>query len=112
MKVLASISILLVFICQSFAFPADSVLAKLPAPRVSADSWVLIEVWPEVKDITLAAYFLDSSEKKNQNLCAAAKRVFDSDQETKSKASGKKLSSYRLCLSIGEATARGYIHGA
>jgi phage-related minor tail protein len=106
----------ILMLCNLFSFQlvsaADSLVWKLPAPQINSGSWVLIEIWPDVKDITLAAYFLDASEKKNQSLCEAAKRVFDSDQDVKSKASGKKLSSYRLCLSVGEATARGYIHEA
>jgi hypothetical protein len=106
------IAIILV-LCYSLplqsSLAVDSLLSKLPAPKVNRDSWVLIEIWPDVKDITFAAYFLGSSEKKNQNLCAVTKRVFDSEQDAKSKTSGNQLSTYRLCMSVGEATARGYI---
>jgi hypothetical protein len=35
----------------------------------------MIEVWPDVKAMTLSAYFLDGSTEKNRNLCEATKRV-------------------------------------
>lgn len=69
----------------------------------------MIEMWPEVNDITLSAYFLDLSYEKNKNLCSATKRVFDRDQEAQSKSGGKPMSSYRLCMSVNDALAQGYI---
>ena len=83
-------------------------VAQLPEPELNADSWVMIEIWPDVRDITLSAYFLDFSDEKNRNLCEVTKRVFDRDSESRAKAAGKKFSSYRLCLSVGEARSRGY----
>jgi hypothetical protein len=85
------------------------VARKLPKPELNSDSWILIEVWPDVKDVTLSAYFLDFSHTKNKNLCEATKRVFDREQETRSKEQGKKFSSYRVCMSVSDATSQGYI---
>lgn len=82
---------------------------KLHKPELNADSWILIEVWPEVKDVTLSAYFLDFSHEKNKNLCEGAKRVFDREQETRSKEQGKKFTSYRLCMPVSDAVSQGYI---
>ncbi len=78
------------------------------APELNEDSWVMIEIWPEAHAITLTAFFLDNSFEKNRNLCAATKRVFDREQEYKSKESFKSLTSYRMCLSVEEADKRGY----
>lgn len=83
--------------------------AKIPYPEVNKDSWVMIELWPDVKDITFSSFFLDFSFEKNKNLCAVAKRIFDSEQEARSKKSGKKFSSQRLCLSVSEAVSQKYI---
>ncbi len=83
-------------------------IATLPSPRVNSDSWVIIEVWPEVRSITLSAFFLDSSYEKNRNLCEAAKRVFDREQEARAKEADREFSSYRLCLSVVDARAQGY----
>jgi len=71
----------------------------------------MVEIWPEVKDITLAAYFLDFSYEKNRNLCEATKRVFDRDQEAQSKTLGREMSSYRSCMSVNDAIAQKYIRG-
>lgn len=72
------------------------------------ESWIMLEIWPDVNDITLAAYFLDHSSEKNHNLCTAAKRVFDREQQTQAEKQGRTLSSYRICLSVPEARAQGY----
>ena len=88
---------------------ANQVPSKLTKPELNHQSWVMIEFWPDVKDITLSAYFLDSSYEKNKNLCDATKRVFDRDQEARSKGGGKPMSSYRLCMSVNDAIAQGYI---
>jgi hypothetical protein len=53
--------------------------APLPYPEVNADTWVLIEIWPPVSDITLSAYFMDFSAEKNRNLYEATKRILDRD---------------------------------
>ena len=83
-------------------------VAQLFEPELNADSWIMIEIWPDVRDITLSAYFLDFTYRKNRGLCEATKRVFDREQEWKAKAEGKENSSYRLCLSVSEARLRGY----
>ena len=61
-----------------------------------------------VKCRVLSAYFLDFSNGRNRNLCEAAKRVFDREQESRAKAARTEFSSYRLCLSVDEARLRGY----
>jgi hypothetical protein len=86
-------------------------LTKLPAPRVDQNSWIMIEIWPEVQDITLATYFLDFSYEKNSNLCSETKRVFDSGAAAKEKLQKKKFSSYRVCMSLDDAVKQGYVEG-
>ncbi len=84
------------------------VVAGLPEPELNASSWIMIEVWPAVSDVTLSAYFLDFSSEKNRSLCHATMRVFDRDQEARAKAANTKYSSYRLCLPVPEACSHGY----
>ena len=91
------------------AFGQDPAKATLPSPQVNKDSWVMIEIWPEVKDITLSAYFLDFAYGKNKNVCEATKRVFDRDQEARAKKEGRDYSSYRLCMSVNDAILQGYV---
>jgi hypothetical protein len=90
---------------------ADLKLTKLPAPKVNQNSWIMIEIWPEVQDIVLAAYFLDFAYEKNRNLCSEAKRVFDSGAAAKEKLQEKKFSSYRVCMSLDDAVKQGYVEG-
>jgi hypothetical protein len=99
----------LLFFGSSIGSGADSKLDRVPAPRVNQDSWVMIEVWPDVQSITLAAYFLDSSFERNKRLCEATKTVFDRDQEVRSKAQKKKFSTYWLCMSVSDAIQQGYV---
>jgi hypothetical protein len=91
---------------------AESNFLPLPYPRVSPNSWVMIEFWADVSTITLSAYFLDSSYGKNKNLCNAAKAVFDRDQKEQSQRSKKAFSSYRLCLSLNDAVQQGHVERA
>ena len=90
-----------------FSFPAYSANplkhSKLPYPVINEHSWVMIEIWPDVQDITLSAYFLDFSYDKNKNLCTATKRVFD-------RAAKPSETSYRLCMSVSDAIAQEYIY--
>ena len=76
---------------------------------VNDDTWVLIEIWPEVHDVTLSAYFMDFSTGKNQNLCAATKRSLDRDAVAQAERLKREATSYRQCLSIGDAVKAGYI---
>jgi hypothetical protein len=87
----------------------NPIAATLPRPELDNDSWVLVEIWPEVENITLSAYFLDFSYERNKNLCEATKRALDRDQGTQRKTTKKALSSYRLCMSVTDATAQRYI---
>jgi hypothetical protein len=85
--------------------PPSELLSPLPDPVVDETSWVLIEVWPAVRDVTLAAYFLDFSFEKNENLCAATKRALERDPQ-------KGETSYRLCMPVSEARQRGYFRSS
>lgn len=103
--------IFVVFISVVFVGTAisKSRLSALPKPEVNENSWVMVEIWPEVNDITLSAYFLDSSEQKNKALCASVKTVFDRDQDAKERKLKKKFTSYRRCLSVNKAMEEGLI---
>lgn len=103
-----AITMLMLFLsANAAAIPIDTI----PEPELNDDSWIMLEIWPEVEAITLAAYFLDYSSEKNQSLCEAAKRVFDREQQTQAERQGRKLTSYRLCLSVSEARSQGYLRG-
>jgi hypothetical protein len=102
---------LMLGIVSKLAASADLQLTKLPAPRVDQNSWIMIEIWPEAQDITLAAYFLDIAFEKNSNLCSEAKRVFDSNAAAQEKLQKKKFSSYRVCMSLDDAVKQGYVEG-
>jgi hypothetical protein len=110
LKLVAAIAVgmLMLGIVSKVAASAD-LKSKLPAPRVDQNSWIMIEIWPEAQNITLAAYFLDSSYEKNSNLCSEAKRVFDSGAAAKEKLQKKKFSSYRVCMSLDDAVKQGYV---
>jgi hypothetical protein len=86
---------------SSAPVPADQLLYRPWKPELNDDSWVLIEVWPAVRAVTLTAFFLDYSYEKNENLCRATHRVFERDPQ-------KGDTSYRLCMSLHEARRRGY----
>ena len=89
---------------SSLAYSANPLKhSKLPYPVINEHSWVMIEIWPEVQDITLSAYFLDFSYDKNKNLCTVTKRVFD-------RAAKPNQTSYRLCMSVSDAIAQEYIY--
>jgi hypothetical protein len=81
----------------------------LPYPVVNADIWVLIEIWPTVGDITLSAYFMDFSSRKNQNLCEATKRALDRDAVALAKEQKREATSNRQCLTISDAVKAGYV---
>jgi hypothetical protein len=85
---------------------------RLPVPKVDGSSWVLIEYWPEVNDITLSAYFLGHSAEKNRNLCNATKRSLDMDAEQRAKRQKRKATSSRRCLTVTDATREGWIETA
>ena len=106
-KIITCAAFISIYAASVFAFSADTV-AKLPQPEVNADSWIMIEIWPEVSDITLAAYFLDTSYRKNKGLCEATQRVFDREAAYQTKETGRALSSYRICLSVVDARDQGY----
>lgn len=80
-----------------------------PYPEIDGNTVVMIEIWPEVGDITFHAYFMDWPPERAANLCLAAKRVFDRDSETMAKAKNQTATSYRQCLTLPQAVAKGYI---
>jgi hypothetical protein len=83
---LTFISVFIVcFIYTTSAFAGNPTIGRLQPPRVDQDTWVMIEIWPEVQAITLSAYFLEESSEKNRNLCEATKRVFDRDQDNEAR---------------------------
>lgn len=104
----SQVSPFLVFLALLIAMSAGAQVTPAAQPRLDADSWVMIEIWPEVRDITLTAFFLDFSFNRNKNLCIATKRVFDRDQNARAQAADRELSSYRLCLPVPQARAEGY----
>lgn len=106
----AFVALVLTFVA-AHAVAAQAV-APLPSPALNTGSWIMIEIWPEVQSITLSAYFLDFSYGKNQNLCEATKRVFDREQVGRERETGRKHTSYRLCLPVSKARAEGYIRPA
>jgi hypothetical protein len=103
------VSAAIVCLACTAGFGAESTIGRLPPPRLGQDTWIMIEVWPDVQGITLSAYFLDISYEKNRNLCEATKRVFDRDQDHRSKALKKTFSSYRFCMSLNSAIQQGYV---
>lgn len=100
---------LLVTVAASVFIPRANAVEPLPFPQVNADTWVLIEVWPEMSETTLSAYFMDVSALRNHNLCVATVRALDRDAASLAKAQGRSSTSYRQCLSIDDAIENGYV---
>jgi hypothetical protein len=90
------------------SYTLQSTVTK-PYPEVDDNTVVLIEIRPAVGDITFHAYFMDFSPEKNLNLCLAGKNVFDRDAEAIAKAQNRTATSYRQCLTLPQAVAKGYI---
>ena len=78
-------------------------------PEIDGNTVVMVEIWPTVGDITFHAYFMDWPPERAVNLCLAAKRVFDRDSEAMAKAQNQTATSYRQCLTLPQAVAKGYI---
>jgi hypothetical protein len=108
----AVVAFLLCFLTDGVAIAAEAKYSPLPYPRLDSSSWVMIEFWPDVSDITLSAYFLDFSYERNRNLCTAAKAIFDQDKKERSKTSKREFSSYRLCFSLNDAVQQGHVEFA
>jgi len=101
----------LFFAAAPLSLPAaDLKYGPAPFPVVNADTWVLIEVWPAVHDITLSAYFLDATSRKNQNLCEATKRSLDREASARAKTEGRETTSWRECYTLRDAIKMGYVH--
>ena len=91
------------------AAPLAGQVPPLTDPRVDSASWVLIEIWPTVGNITFAAYFLAPSADANRGACEAVKRALDREQVDREREQGREFTSYRLCMSVAQARAEGYI---
>jgi len=51
---LTFISVFIVcFTYTTSAFAANPTVGRLPPPRLDQDTWVMIEIWPDVQAITL-----------------------------------------------------------
>jgi hypothetical protein len=94
------------------AYGAELKFGPLPYPEINADTWVLIEIWPEVGDITLSTYFMDFSVNKNASLCLATKRALDRDATATAEKQNRTATSYRQCLTISQAVTAGYIRAS
>jgi hypothetical protein len=88
----------------------SEILSKPSYPEVSDSGYVLIEIWPEVRDITLTAYFLDDLNGRSRNLCEAVKRALDRDAKVFARQQNRTSSSYRLCMTIKDAVRLEYIN--
>jgi hypothetical protein len=99
----------LLALSSSIGLSAQLNYGPVPHPVVGPDAWVLIEVWPTVKDITLSAYFLSDTSKKNQNLCEATKRALDRDAAALAKEQKREATSFRECLTVRDAVRMGYV---
>jgi hypothetical protein len=84
-------------------------LTPVPYPAVNADTWVLIEIWPTVGAITLSAFFMDATSKKNESLCEATKRALDRDATALANAQKREYTTHRHCMTLGDAEKAGYI---
>jgi len=90
-------------------FP-EQLISKPVYPVVTGAGFVLLEVWPTVKDITISAFFLDELDGKSQNLCEAVKKSLDHDAEVRAKEQNTTFTSYRTCMTIKDAVRLGWIH--
>jgi hypothetical protein len=107
--VLAVFAGLLGAVSASAANGEELKYGPLPYPVVNTDTWVLIEIWPTVGDITLSAFFMDFSSRKNQNLCEATKRALDRDAVALAKQQKREATSSRQCLTLGDAVQAGFV---
>jgi hypothetical protein len=90
------------------SYTLQSTVTK-PYPEVDDNTVVLIEFRPAVGDITFHAYFIDFSPEKNLNLCLAGKDAFDRDAQAMPTAQNRTAPSYRQCLTLLQAVAKGHI---
>lgn len=87
-----------------------TLLDRPPKPKVDADSWIMLEIYPgNPPRVDLSAYFLDSSFERNQNLCEATKRVFEGEATRIRVEQKRVLIGYRLCLPLIDAVEKGYV---
>ena len=104
------VSLLAVTAMSAGAFAQNvDVAVPVPSPSLGEAAWVMLEIWPTVKDVTLVAYFLNDLSGKNQNLCAATKAAIDRDAAATAKAQGVKPTAYRLCMTVADARKRRFI---
>jgi hypothetical protein len=87
----------------------DLKYGPVPYPAINADTWVLVEYWPTVSDITLWAFFSSSTSEKSRNLCEATKRSLDRDAAARATSTAVATSSWRKCLTVSDAVKSGYV---
>lgn len=87
----------------------NQVISRPAYPIASDAGYVLLEIWPRVRDITLTAYFLDAMDERSRNFCEVTKKALDSDAKARSNEQQTKFTSYRFCMTIKDAVARGWI---
>jgi len=78
-------------------------------PVVRESGYVLLEVWPLVKDVTLSAFFFDELDEKSRNLCESIKAALDRDAAVRAREAGEKFTSYRMCMTVRDAVRQGWI---
>jgi hypothetical protein len=93
----------------SSAAAEDLKYGPVPYPALNADTWVLVEYWPTVSDITLWAFFSSVTSEKSRNLCEATKRSLDRDASTRTTLAAGAASSWRKCLTVSDAVKSGYV---
>lgn len=101
-------------VVSGFSVAADLILprellSRPQYPEVSDSGYVLIEVWPVVRHITLVVYFLDALDVRSQRLCEATKRSLDRNARALAREQNRTSTSYRLCMTIKDAVHLGYI---
>jgi len=87
----------------------DQLISKPAYPVVRESGYVLLEIWPRVKDVTLSAFFFDDLDEKSRNLCESIKDALDRDAAVREREAGQKFTSYRMCKTVRDAARQGWI---
>jgi hypothetical protein len=91
------------------SFLSEDLLSRPAYPVVREGGYVLLEIWPTVRDITVSAFFLDDRDEKSRNLCESVKKSLDHDAEIRAREQNTTFSSYRKCMTIRDAARDGWI---
>ena len=70
--------------------------SKPSYPLVREGGYVLLEIWPAVKEITLSAFFLDDSDGRSRKLCETVKKSLDHEAEIRAREQKKTFTSFRI----------------